>query len=50
MADEHTARWAWMRERTLVTKEYAYLNTGFCGARTFEVSDAMKRRIDLEMF
>ena len=50
MADEHAARWAWMRERTPVTKEYVYLNTGFCGARTFEVSDAMKRRIDLEMF
>ncbi|MGE3857774.1 MAG: aminotransferase class V-fold PLP-dependent enzyme, partial [Dehalococcoidia bacterium] len=49
MADGHEARWAWMREHTPVTKQYIYLNAGFCGARTLEVSDAMKRRIDLEM-
>ena len=50
MADEHAARWAWMREHTPVTKEYIYLNAGFCGARTTEVADAMKRRIDFELF
>ncbi len=49
MATDHAARWAWMREHTPATKRYVYLNAGFCGARTIEVSDAMKRRIDLEM-
>ena len=48
MADEHATRWAQVRASTPVTREYIYVNAGFCGARTTAVGDAMKRRIDFE--
>ena len=31
MADDHAARWAWMREQTPVTRRYVYLNAGWSG-------------------
>ncbi len=49
MADDQTVRWAWMRDRTPVTRGYVYLNAGFSGPLTTDVVDAMKRRIDMEL-
>ena len=48
-AVDHAARWAWMRESTPVTKQYAYLNAGWSGPLSTGVADAMRARIDLEL-
>jgi L-cysteine/cystine lyase len=49
MSDDHSARWAWIREVTPVTGRYAYLNCGWSGPLSTPVVEAMHRRLDLEL-
>jgi L-cysteine/cystine lyase len=41
-------RWAWLREQMPVTREWAYMNSGWSGPLSRPVVEAMQRRLDLE--
>ena len=43
------ARWQWLRDRTPVVREYAYMNSGWSGPLTTDVVEAMQRRLQLEL-
>ena len=42
-------RWRWLREQTPVTKQYAYMNSGFSGPISRPVVQAMEERLQLEL-
>ncbi len=42
-------RWQWLRDRMPVTRDYAYMNSGWSGPLSTPVVDAMKARLDLEL-
>lgn len=47
-AADATARWAWLRAETPVTKRHAYMNCGWSGPLSNAVADAMRERVELE--
>ena len=42
-------RWQWLRDRMPVTRDYAYMNSGWSGPLSTPVVEAMKARLDLEL-
>lgn len=48
MSDQE--RWAWLREQTPVLRDYVYLNCGWSGPLSYPVVEAMRRRLDLELW
>lgn len=47
---EQQARWDWIRSETPVMARNTYLNCGFSGPLSNAVAEAMRRRLDLELF
>lgn len=41
-------RWNWLREQMPVTREWAYMNSGWSGPLSHPVVEAMQKRLDLE--
>lgn len=41
-------RWQWVRDQMPVTREFAYMNSGWSGPISTPVVEAMQRRLDLE--
>jgi len=42
-------RWEWLRGQMPVTRDYAYMNSGWSGPISIPVVDAMKQRLELEL-